>query len=213
VGAKTHPNDECLYIFTEKDEKLFIGTHVDDLFFLCSPKGKSIRDKVINTLKQKMTVEEKGEMTFALDVRIQRDVDKGLLKLSQREYIENLLKSYDITTEKPTPSPLRNLSEDDVPKSEEEKREAAQLPIQSMIGKLWWLALISRPDIYTAVHQCACWQQQPSKQLVKHIRHIMEYLNHTKEFGIIFQKCDENGSQIRVTPTQVSQENRTLNLE
>ena len=75
-------------------------------------------------------------------------------------------------------------------------REAAKFPIQSMIGKLWWLAHISRPDIYTAVHKVACWQNKPSKQLLKHITHI-EYLNYTPEYGIVYQKAPLSDYQVR----------------
>jgi hypothetical protein len=90
VGAETHPKDECLYIFKHNDDYLLLGTHVDDLFCLYTPGGQYLREKIVNTLKSKMTVEEKGELSFALDTRIQRDTTIGLLKLSQVEYTKNL---------------------------------------------------------------------------------------------------------------------------
>ena len=77
-----------------------------------------------------MTVEEKGEISFALDVCIQKNLREKTRKISQRDYIENLLEEYQIQEEKETPSPLRELKEDDLPTKEEDKKEAAALPVQ-----------------------------------------------------------------------------------
>src|SRR5690606_25297603 len=124
IGAEVHKKDECLYIFQDKENFLFLGTHVDDLFCLYTPGGIHIRNKIIDSLKKKMTVEEKGEMSFALDTRIQRDTNLGLLKISQIEYTKNLLKKYNIKETRDTPSPLREITEEDLPKTDEEKKEA-----------------------------------------------------------------------------------------
>ena len=40
-----------------------------------------------------MEVDDKGTLSFALDMRIQRDVEKGILKLSQRQYSDELMES------------------------------------------------------------------------------------------------------------------------
>ena len=44
------------------------------------------------------------------------------------------------------------MTEADLPVSENDKAKAAKFPFHQVIGKLWWLALISRPDIVFAVH-------------------------------------------------------------
>ena len=65
-------------------------------------------------LEKKMQVEDKGEMSFALDTRIQRDTKAGILKISQRDYIENLMKTCKVEGTKDTPhlseSLLRRMS-------------------------------------------------------------------------------------------------------
>ena len=47
---------------------------------------------------------DKGPINFALDTRVQRDPNKGILKLSQKQYIDDLLAEYKITGIKPTPA-------------------------------------------------------------------------------------------------------------
>ena len=41
-----------------------------------------------------MTVEIKGTLSFALDTCIQREREAGILKISQRAYIDNILKDF-----------------------------------------------------------------------------------------------------------------------
>ena len=144
-----------MYIFREGNAFLIIGTHVDDIFSLFNSKGRALRDKVMAALRSKMEIEDKGELSFALDIRIQRNVAEGILKLSQRQYIEGLIRDYNITGVRASPAPMDDLKEEDLPKTDTEKEEASKIPIRILIGRLWWLAITTRPDIfavYTSVH-------------------------------------------------------------
>ena len=88
-GAKIHLNDPCVYMWRDGEAVLFIGTHVDDIFSLFNPAGKQLRDKILKGLRELMEVDDKGPISFALDMRVQRDPTKG--KLSQRQYIDELM--------------------------------------------------------------------------------------------------------------------------
>ena len=58
----------------------------------------------------------------------------------------------------------------------------------TLIGKLWWITLVSRPDIVFAVHRCACYQNRPSKKLWAWLMRILQYLKHTKNLGLVFDR-------------------------
>jgi len=88
-----------------------------------------IRNKVLAALREKMEVDQKGTLQFALDMRVQRDPRAGVLKLSQRQYIDGLMDEYKITGIRSSPAPLDDLTEEDLPKSESEKREAEKIPV------------------------------------------------------------------------------------
>jgi hypothetical protein len=82
-----------------------VGTHVDDIFPLFNPEGRSLRDKIFSTLQAKMQLEDRGSLSFALDTKVERDPRKGLLKLSQRAYTEGLLKEYGVDNATPSRTP------------------------------------------------------------------------------------------------------------
>ena len=135
-----------VFIYLDGDAILFIGTHVDDIFRLYNPAGKTLRDKVLKALRDEMEVEDKGELSFALDMRVQRDPARGILKLSQRLYTEELMREYKVTGTRASPAPVDDLTEEDVPKDDVERKEAEKIPIRALIGRLWWLALTTRPE-------------------------------------------------------------------
>jgi len=196
TGAKRCYKDECVYLFREGKAFMYLSTHVDDIFPLYNEEGKMIRDRVLKTLKSRMQVEEKGEIEFALDTKIQRDVEKGILKISQTTYTENILKEFlpHGTTGRDTPAVLSCITEDDLPKTDEQKAEVASLPHRKVIGKLWWLALVSRPDIQCALHRCAVWADKPSKKLWNNLIHILLYLRNTPHLGLVYTRHQESAN-------------------
>ena len=80
------------------------------------------------------------------------------------------------------------LTTEHIPKTQKEQQEVGQLPIRELIGGLWWVALVSRPDIICALHKCAKWQNKPSQKLWSHLIHILKYLKHSIEYKIEFQR-------------------------
>ena len=166
---------------------MIIGTHVDDMFPLFNRQGRALRDKIFQTLQKHMTLEDKGTLSFALDTKIDRDAEAGVLKISQPVYISGLVQDYkQENASRPTPSSGTELSDDEMPQTEEEKQAAAKLPIRHLIGKLWWLTLVSRPDIQCALHKCALWQNKPSQFLWRKLGYIVQYLAGTQDLGLVY---------------------------
>ena len=86
-----------------------------------------------------MTIDNRGEISFALDMKIERDVKEGILKISQTAYTMSLLKEYNMLDTKPreTPATGVSLSEDDLPVSKQDIETASKIPVRQLIGRLW----------------------------------------------------------------------------
>jgi hypothetical protein len=206
LGGVPHLKDECVFIFREPSTGgwLFLSTHVDDLFPLYNREGILIRDRILGALGREVTVENKGDLSWALSTKIERDVKNGVLKISQEEDVNSLLREHGLEDlgEEDTPTFDKggdsSMSEVDLPKSETEKLEVEKFPFHQIIGKLWWLALISRPDIVFAVHRCACWQNKPSAKLRRWVLRIVKYLKKTKKLGLVFEREKYNSQEVMV---------------
>ena len=155
-----------------------------------------MRDKVNKTLKQTMEMTEKGEIEFALDMKIERDAENGRLKISQKAYIESILRDFGELAPgvKDTPAPVDDIK-DEGTHTREEEAEINSKPIRNIIGKLWWIAHQSRPDIYCALHKCSLWQNKPNKKLWTHLLPIIQYLRGTQNLGINFNSHTEKSQK------------------
>ena len=72
-GERKNLKDECVYIFNKEKAICIISTHVDDLFVLCNSEGKHIRDRIFKRLQTQMQIDNKGEISYALDTCIETD--------------------------------------------------------------------------------------------------------------------------------------------
>ena len=119
-----------------------------------------------------------------------KGIEQRDLKISQVAYVDSVLAEFNMHSAegRDTPIPQVEIGEEDLPKTEEEKKATQNMPIRNVIGKLWWVALQTRPDIYCALHKCALWQNKPSEKLWKYLMHILRYLRATREYGIVFRR-------------------------
>ena len=84
-------------------------------------------------------------------MRIIRDKDKGILKLSQTEYVKKVLSMFSMDNDaKLVSTPLGNhfkLNKDQSPKTELEYRYMDKIPYASAIGSLMYAMVCTRSDI------------------------------------------------------------------
>eukprot|EP00253_Pinus_taeda_P003687 PITA_03687 len=87
-------------------------------------------------------------------MRITRDKKNRKLTLSQSEYIEKVLKRFDMQNEKPVSIPLAchfKLIKEECPKTQEEMAHMSKVPYASAVGCLMYAMVYTRPDIAHAV--------------------------------------------------------------
>jgi ATP-binding cassette subfamily B (MDR/TAP) protein 1 len=108
-----------------------------------------------------------------------RDKDKGILKLSQIEYVKKVLNRFSMDNAKPVSTPLGNhfkLSKDQSPKTELECGYMDMIPYASAIDSLMYAMVCTRPDIAHAVGVVSRYMSNPGKQHWEAVKWIMRYL-------------------------------------
>ena len=128
---------------------------MDDLFVLYNKPGLALRDAIFKQFQKYVEIDNLGPVSWALKTLIQRDHDKGIVKISQEQFCKDFLNGSNFGTPAPIPAVVTgadvNMTPDDVLDD-----EIRTYPFQSDIGSMWWLANISRPDIFFAVHRVLC---------------------------------------------------------
>jgi hypothetical protein len=130
-----------------------------------------------------------GEISWALKTSIQRDREKGIIKISQTQFCQEFLDSRGVKAAEAVATPTIT-SGPDLKMEETDKldEELKNFNFYSEVGSLWWLAQISRPDIFYAVHRASKFQNRPSRKLWRWLSQIKKYLAGTTSLGIIFQR-------------------------
>ena len=101
-----------------------------------------------------------------LGMRITRDRKNHKLTLSQSEYIEKVLKRFNMQNAKPTSIPLAThfkLSKEVCPKTQEEMAHMSKVPYASAVRSLMNAMVCTRPDIEHAVGVVSRYMNNPGK--------------------------------------------------
>jgi hypothetical protein len=152
LGYTTSWADPCVRYKTENSGYTLTDTYTDDVF------GASKTDEEIQRRKGEMgkewEIKDVGENKYFLGMRVQQDIDKGTIRLTQRPYWELVLNRFNLTSVPPRNTPLpvgiildQNLS----PKTDSERKEMADKPYRPVLGSVMWGQLATRPDLSFAV--------------------------------------------------------------
>lgn len=76
----------------------------------------------------------------------------------------------------------------DLPETPAQVEEVADLPFLELIGCMWWLAQMSRLDIFVALQRASKWVAKPSAKLWRWLVRILRYLAGTKHYGLVFTR-------------------------
>ena len=168
VGLTPLIVDPATYQLHEGKAFILIGTHVDDLFVVYNQLGAVLRDRVWGFLSKRLAIKDLGEARWTLQMSIQRDATRGVLKISQENFIVEVLRRFNMSNCNAAPTPAvdsgaeSTITEADLPTTELEVAEVKALPFQELIGCLWWLAQMTRLDIFLALQKASHWVSKPS---------------------------------------------------
>jgi hypothetical protein len=180
VGLHQSGADPCLFV----NDKVICLVYVDDTLFLA--KEMSDIDDHIEDLEKTMVLEVEDDVTGFLGVHIDRR-DDGTINLTQTGLIKRIITALNIVDvpAKRTPAEVGCLGKD---LDGDPCQSTSSYP--SVIGQLQYLQGHSRPDITTAVSQCARFTHNPKRSHEKALIRIGQYLKHTRTRGLIFKPND-----------------------
>jgi hypothetical protein len=181
--------DHCCYFKRFESSYIILLLYVDDML-VAGPDMDEIQ-MLKKQLSREFDMKDLGAAKQILGMRINRDKQKGTLQLSQEEYIDRILKRFNMSNAKPVSTPLAShfrLSKDQSPKTEEEKDFMAKVPYASAIGSLMYAMVCTRPDIAHAVGAVSRFMTNPGKQHWEAVKWILRYLRGTTDRCLCFRR-------------------------
>jgi hypothetical protein len=159
---------------------------VDDLMLFATSAELNARMKAHLRAEWEMT--DMGEPTKIVGIEIMRS--KDAISISQKHYVENILKQQGMQDANPVGMPMDpNIKLEPNPDSSDGNQSNS---FAKLLGKLQFLANATRPDITYAVNRLASYTANPSLQHSTALKRILRYFAGTRDYGITYRKPAED---------------------
>ena len=189
LGYTTSRADPCVRFKKENGNYTISDTYTDDTF------GASNNDEEIKKRKDEIgkewDVKDVGENEYFLGMRVQQDLEKGTIRLTQRPYWEHVINRFSLEglTPRNTPLPTGIILDNDMsPKTDSEKKEMDDKPYRSLLGCVMWGQLATRPDLSFAVSLLSLFQSNPGKDHWSALLHVVGYIKNTLDYGLTYTR-------------------------
>ena len=181
--------DQAVFIKWDKAKRelTIVAVHVDD----CTMTASTIRliHDLKDGLRQHVEVTDLGELHWMLGLEIQRDRIGRTIHLSQRAYIDVILRRFNFNDLKPLSTPMDvqvRLTSEQSPKDATEFAAMRDVPYREAVGALNWAALATRPDTAFAVATVARFAPNPGPAHWEAVKCIYRYLAGTRNLWLSY---------------------------
>ncbi|KAH7465285.1 Retrovirus-related Pol polyprotein from transposon TNT 1-94 [Fusarium oxysporum f. sp. matthiolae] len=162
----------------------YIAVYVDDLL-IAGPSKRDI-EMIKRSLNQRFSMTDLGPCHFYLGMSITRNRRQRRLSLSQKGYIEKVLKEFGLWDSKPTATPVATAKLEPALDDEDTHSDRKHWYAKA-IGCLMYAMLGTRPDIAFGVSLCSRYLANPTKAQEAAVKRIMRYLRGTCDFKLEFR--------------------------
>ena len=181
-------------VYYNRKKQIFVVTYVDD-FLLIGPSSSDIQ-ALKARLARAYAIEDRGPADYFLGVQIRRDRSKGILSLSQTQYIEEALDYFNLSNPRTIQVPLqaslltkpstKEAPNNAYPPEYLSKTETQQY--QSIVGTVMYLMTQTRLDITFTVQWLSRALQKPTKAHQKAVFNLLRYLSTTRLKSIQYSR-------------------------
>jgi hypothetical protein len=184
AGYRSIHGDPSIFTKVDGDNRSFIGLYVDDAILASTCPKILAETKAFLMANFRMTWTEQPKML--LGIQIYRDREAGTLRINQRHYAQDILRTFDM--DKCTPKKYPMLKPLPAHQGGTKPEPDRRFPFLEFIGKLNYLARSTRPDLsFVASHLatfCSSYQQEHWDACLN----VMRYIQGTLETSIVYSK-------------------------
>lgn len=179
----------CVFVDRKKNHLVMLAIYVDDINIFGTREAV---DLTVTLLKKEFKVKDYGRTPGCLGVELEH-LSNGSVHMHMKTYTERLLKKFAMDESHPLPTPLlvRTLQhgrDEYGPRRPDEAILPVEFPYVKAVMSVSWLAINVRPDIKFATHLLSRHSKEPTMRHWRGVKHLLRYLNGTKDLGILFEK-------------------------
>ncbi|CAI7821525.1 unnamed protein product [Closterium sp. NIES-54] len=181
--------DDLLYDDAEEDDELpelDPDMHADPehCWDISTMTSSTMIEPVEEMLEMQFKCSKMGDVKYYLGMHVERDLDKGVLRLHQRKYCEGLAEKYGLQDGGKPATPLPSGFTVEPCADEEVVGESDRKLFHSMVGALNSAANHTRPDIAFATSRLASVVSRPSHEQLEAAKRLVHYVSATASVGL-----------------------------
>lgn len=183
VGVNASPSDSGLFHGTVDDALVLLEIFVDDLFIACDsfPVLERIKEKLASSFSMK----DLGTLKHYLGMDIDYKREKGIVLLSQTNFITEVLKRFSMSQCKPTHTPMQTKTV--LHPHNDGANTLTSNPHRQLIGSVMYLLLCTHPDISFPVSVLSKFLSSPTTEHWIFAKRILRYLRGTTDMELQFK--------------------------
>jgi len=183
--------DNCIYIKTKGSKFIILVLYVDDILLASSDKNMLHETK--GFLSSNFDMKDLGDASYVLGIEIHRDRSKCILGLSQKAYIDKVLKRYNMHNCSTTAAPIVKGDKFGLfqsPRNQIESDQMKSIPYASAVGSIMYAQVCTRPDLAFVTGMLGRYQSNPGMDHWKGVKKVLRYLQGTKHYMLTYKRSD-----------------------
>lgn len=185
--------DPCVYMKgSSVSDIVYLLLYVDDML-IASKQPRTVQ-RLKEQLSQEFEMKDLGPARRILGMDIYRDRIRGVLKLSQGDYLTKVLKTFGMSDCRAVSTPLGSqfkLQSLTKPEEQQQAREMENIPYTSAVGSLMYAMVGSRPDLAYAVGVVCRFMSKPGVSHWLAVKWIMKYVRGALKLNLTFTKNED----------------------
>ena len=174
--------DPCLYLLRRNGETLLLVVYVDDLIMATSTIA--LRQEVVSDLTKNFKLKDTGDLDWVFGTSIVQSKSLRRVSLHQTIYIDNLVDTYLGDKDRSGKERVTPCNDEILVTDPLKDGETIHPEYRTIVGKLGWLSLISRPDIAYAYNMLAKFASAGTPRHFRLAQAVVKYLKRTRKYEI-----------------------------
>ena len=178
--------DHSVFVKQEPQGDAMVTIHVDDMAVATS--NKLTMTSIFDDLRKIIDIVDMGEIHWFLGMAVTRDRQARTISLSQKGFIDTILKRFRMEDSYGVSTPLDPhvvLSKSMSPTSDVEKQRMRPIPYLAGVGSLMYVSLATRPDITFATNKLSQFNSNPGQAHWTALLRVLRYLKFTRNHVLV----------------------------
>jgi hypothetical protein len=183
--------DNCIYFKIKESICIILVLYVDDILLACS--DKNLLHETKGFLSSNFDMKDLDDASYILGIEIHQDGTKSVLGLSQRAYIEKMLKRYNMHNCSSQPAPVvkgDKLGTFQEPRNLLEINQIKSIPYALAVRSIMYAQVCTRPDLAFVTGLLDRFQSNLGFKHWQSTKKALHYLQETKHYMLTYKRTN-----------------------